>query len=52
MFSGEMDLREAPEVDYEIYAEGEALLGVAERRGESRAAEPFDGNAFAAPTCG
>ena len=27
MLDGEMDLREAPDVDYEVYAEGEALLG-------------------------
>ena len=27
MLAGDMDLREAPDVDYEVYAEGEALLG-------------------------
>jgi len=46
MFFGEMDLREAPEVDYEIYAEGEALLGWLNAAANLNAAEPFDGNAM------
>lgn len=46
MFSGEMDLREAPEVDYEIYAEGEALLGWLNAAANLDAREPFDGNAL------
>jgi Ni2+-binding GTPase involved in maturation of urease and hydrogenase len=43
-----MDLREAPEVDYEIYAEGEALLGWLNAAALVDASEPFDGNALLA----
>jgi len=43
-----MDLREAPEVDYEIYAEGEALLGWLNAAALIDASEPFDGNALLA----
>ena len=46
VFSGEMDLREAPEVDYEIYAEGEALLGWLNAAAHINASQPFDGNAL------
>jgi Ni2+-binding GTPase involved in maturation of urease and hydrogenase len=46
MLSGGMDLREAPEVDYEIYAEGEALLGWLNAAAYLSAAEAFDGNAL------
>jgi G3E family GTPase len=42
----EMDIREAPEVDYEIYAEGEALLGWLNAAARLSSAEPFDGNAL------
>jgi Ni2+-binding GTPase involved in maturation of urease and hydrogenase len=41
-----MELREAPEVDYEIYAEGEALLGWLNAAALIDASEPFDGNAL------
>jgi Ni2+-binding GTPase involved in maturation of urease and hydrogenase len=44
IFSGEMDLREAPEVDYEVYAEGEALLGWLNAMARVNGNEPFDGN--------
>lgn len=44
ILDGEMDLREAPAVDYEIYAEGEALLGWLNAAAQIEAAEPFDGN--------
>jgi G3E family GTPase len=46
MLSGEMDLRVAPEVDYEVYAEGEALLGWLNAAARVDAREPFDGNAL------
>jgi hypothetical protein len=46
MLSGGMDLREAPEVDYEVYAEGEALLGWLNAAAQIEAAEAFDGNAL------
>jgi G3E family GTPase len=42
----EMDIREAPEVDYEVYAEGEALLGWLNAAARIDSAEPFDGNAL------
>jgi G3E family GTPase len=42
----EMDLRDAPEVDYEVYAEGEALLGWLNAAARLQAREPFDGNAL------
>ena len=38
--------REAPEVDYEIYAEGEALLGWLNCTVKVHSAAEFDGNAF------
>ncbi len=38
--------REAPEVDYETYAEGEALLGWLNCTVKLNAPEEFDGNAF------
>jgi G3E family GTPase len=46
ILDGEMDLREAPEVDYEIYAEGEAQLGWLNAAAQLEAAEPLDGNAL------
>src|SRR5262245_28862099 len=46
MLDGEMDPREAPEVDYEVYAEGEALLGWLNAAAHVEATEPFDGNAL------
>ncbi len=46
MLAEEMDLREAPEVDYEIYAEGEAMLGWLNAAARIDASAPFDGNAF------
>lgn len=41
-----MDLREAPAVDYEIYAEGEALLGWLNASARVESSESFDGNAL------
>jgi len=46
ILSGELGLREAPEVDYEIYAEGEALLGWLNAAANIEASELFDGNAL------
>jgi len=46
VFDEEMDLREAPEVDYEVYAEGEALLGWLNAAARLDASKPFDGNAL------
>lgn len=46
MMAGEMALFEAPEVDYEVYAEGEALLGWLNATIRVDASEPFDGNAL------
>jgi Ni2+-binding GTPase involved in maturation of urease and hydrogenase len=46
ILASEMDLREAPEVDYEVYAEGEALLGWLNAAAQLDAPEPFDGNAL------
>jgi Ni2+-binding GTPase involved in maturation of urease and hydrogenase len=46
ILSAEMDLREAPEVDYQIYAEGEALLGWLNAAARIHAGQPFDGNAL------
>jgi G3E family GTPase len=46
VFHQEMDLREAPEVDYEVYAEGEALLGWLNAAVTLEAVAPFDGNAL------
>jgi len=42
----EMDSRQAPDVDYEIYAEGEALLGWLNVAGRIQAGKSFDGNAL------
>ncbi|MCC6588652.1 MAG: cobalamin biosynthesis protein P47K [Bryobacterales bacterium] len=42
----EMNLREAPEVDYEVYAEGEALLGWLNAAAKIESDTPFDGNAL------
>jgi hypothetical protein len=41
-----MDLREAPGVDYEVYAGGEALLGWLNAAARLEAAGAFDGNAL------
>lgn len=38
--------RAAPEIDYDVYAEGEALLGWLNGAIRLSAAEPFDGNLF------
>lgn len=46
MLSTGMDLREAPEVDYEVYADGEALLGWLNAAARLDAADAFDGNAL------
>src|SRR5262249_8462803 len=46
MLAGEMDLREAPDVDYEVYAEGEAMLGWLNAAARLRSSSPFDGNAL------
>jgi G3E family GTPase len=42
----EGDARAAPEVDYDLYADGEALLGWCNGAFRLDAASPFDGNAF------
>jgi G3E family GTPase len=44
ILTGEMDLREAPDVDYEVYAEGEAMLGWLNASASIRSDSPFDGN--------
>lgn len=41
---GTLDPREAPEVDYEVYAEGEALLGWLNASVQLNSADSFDGN--------
>jgi G3E family GTPase len=46
IFLDAMDLREAPEVDYEIYAEGEALLGWLNAAARIESSESLDGNAL------
>lgn len=46
ILSGDMDLREAPEVDYEVYAEGEALLGWLNAAASLSSNQPIDGNAL------
>jgi G3E family GTPase len=46
ILEGEMNLRHAPEVDYEIYAEGEALLGWLNASVRLESPAPFDGNAL------
>jgi G3E family GTPase len=46
MLRADMDLREAPDVDYEIYAEGEALLGWLNASARISSAVSFDGNAL------
>lgn len=44
--AAEPDARPAPSVDYDIYAEGEALLGWCNATFRLAAASPFDGNAL------
>ncbi len=44
LLADEMDNREAPEVDYEVYADGEALLGWLNAAATIDAPAPFDGN--------
>jgi Ni2+-binding GTPase involved in maturation of urease and hydrogenase len=46
ILGGDMDIREAPEVDYEIYAEGEALLGWVNVSARIQSESAFDGNAL------
>ena len=46
LLGGDMGLREAPDVDYEIYAEGEALLGWVNVSVRLQADSSFDGNAL------
>jgi len=46
LLTGTTGAQEAPEVDYEIYAEGEALLGWLNATVRLTAAQEFDGNAF------
>ena len=41
-----MGLGAAPDVDYDTYAEGEALLGWLNATVRVRSAAPFDGNAL------
>src|SRR5262245_1399667 len=43
---GSLDARPAMDVDYDVYAEGEALLGWLNATMHLRAERPFDGNAF------
>ena len=43
---GAMGLGAAPDVDYDTYAEGEALLGWLNATARVRSAAPFDGNAL------
>jgi G3E family GTPase len=45
--SAESDDRQAPGLDYELYADGEALLGWLNATLRVTAASPFDGNALA-----
>lgn len=42
--SGELGSQPAPDLDYEMYAEGEALLGWLNSTIEVTSSEPFDGN--------
>ena len=46
LLSGDMELRKAPEVDYEVYAEGEALLGWLNVSARVQSDIYFDGNAL------
>jgi G3E family GTPase len=46
LLSEEIDNRHAPDVDYEVYADGEALLGWLNAAAAIDAPEPFDGNAL------
>lgn len=46
LLAEEIDNRQAPEVDYEVYADGEALLGWLNAAATIDAPEPFDGNAL------
>src|SRR5207249_2949203 len=43
--TAELGIATPPEVDYEVYAEGEALLGWLNATLQASALEPFDGNA-------
>jgi Ni2+-binding GTPase involved in maturation of urease and hydrogenase len=52
VLEGGMDLREAPEVDYEVYAEGEALLGWLNAAARIQSSAPLDGNALLACIAG
>ena len=44
--SGSLSSRQAMDVDYDVYAEGEALLGWLNATCRLSAADPFDGNRF------
>lgn len=46
LLAEEIDNRQAPDVDYEVYADGEALLGWLNAAATINAPEPFDGNAL------
>lgn len=46
LLGGDMAIREAPEVDYEIYADGEALLGWVNISARIESEDPFDGNSL------
>lgn len=46
LLTEEIDNRQAPDVDYEVYADGEALLGWLNAAAAIDAPEPFDGNAL------
>jgi Ni2+-binding GTPase involved in maturation of urease and hydrogenase len=46
LVSGELGTIPAMDVDYDLYAEGEALLGWLNASADLSAAAPFDGNAF------
>jgi G3E family GTPase len=50
--SAETGHREAPEVDYDVYADGEALLGWCNATFRIRATAPFDGNELIADVAG
>lgn len=46
LIAGEQDTRPAMEVDYDTYADGEALLGWVNVTASVNGPDPFDGNAF------
>ena len=52
ILNGQTGSQASPEVDYEIYAEGEALLGWLNATVSITAKEEFDGNAFLAALAG